>query len=445
MRSGRRRFLVRAGQMLAASGAAWAWPASGFAQGAGAPRLRLGFAGFGEQGGRLARLAAAVPSLQITAVADAYQGRLLRARELLGAEVATMRDGRALVDRADVDAVVIATPDHLHASLAVAAANAEKDVYCECPVAHSASDTEALAGRFGRGSRIFQGGGAGATSPLSKAARRFVADGRLGRITLVSGVWDSGSAVDAWIRPYPPDASPESIDFAAFTGRADEAIFDPAQFFRWPCYWRFGSGLAGARFAPMLSSVHAVLDLSTPSRVLAAGSLHRWKDGREVPDTLVAVLDYPEGVTVMLSATQNGTGRAREIRFVGTDATMTVGARRLTVVPEPAAEPYATVAETWARPYRDWFYMMHGMSTQGLVRGAPDVEKTAEHYVLPEGAATAAAHLADFAEAVRTRRAPTEPLGTALAVARATQLVTLAWQRGAAVHPGDLAGEGSAR
>ncbi len=282
-----------------------------------------------------------------------------------------------------------------------------------------------------------------ATSPLCLAARRLVREGRLGRVTFVSGVWDSGSAIEAWVKPYPPDASPESIDFAAFAG-SESAEFDVARFFRWRCFWRYGSGLAGARFAPQLSIAHAVLGLSTPARVVAGGGLHRWKDGREVPDTLVSTLEYPEGVTVALSATQNGSGRPRELRFVGTEATMTLGERALAITEEPQAEPYPVVGETWARPYRDWFYMMHGMSPQGLVRGAPDVEKAAEHYVLPEGAMTAAAHLADFADAVRTRRAPAEPLASALAVSTATQLVTLAWRRGSVAVPADLAGEGGA-
>ena len=378
----RRTFLQVAGAVAGAA-AVGAAPAMVTAQGGPGPRTRLALAGAGAQGLALLRALQGVTGVEVVAVADAYDGRLARAKEIAGEHVQTARDGREVVGRADVDAVIIATPDHLHAPLATAALSAGKDVYLECPVVHAPADVAALGDAAARAKRIVQAGGGWVSSPLFAAARRLVTTGALGRVTFVSGTWDSASALAAWQAPFPPDCSPESIDFAAFLGPAAAQAFDPARFFRWRLYNAFGSGLVGARFVPQLTAVQWLLDLPAPARATAHGARTRWRDGREVPDTIAATFEYEKGVVVSLGATLNGTGREKELRIVGTDATLVITERRLSIVPEPAAEPYPDVGETWAKSYRDWFYMIHGMSRDGLVRGAPPVEKAVETYSCP--------------------------------------------------------------
>jgi predicted dehydrogenase len=238
----------------------------------------------------------------------------------------------------------------------------------------------------------------------------------------VRATWDTAAALEAWQIPFPPDASPESIDFTTFLGPAAQRAFDLSRFFRWRCYRDYGSGLAGTRLAPQLTAIHWLLDLGVPTQVTATGALQRWKDEREVPDVIHATLQYGNGVTVLLGATQNG-GSTRELRVIGTDATLTIGDAGLTVRDHADAEPYADIGETWSKEYRDWFYMMHGMSAQGLVRGAPQPERALERYAQPDGAATAAAHLVDFVECVRSRRAPAEPLALGRTVAEITRQI----------------------
>lgn len=434
----RRRFLQGLAAAAAAAGAVRLAPGALQAQARGPARTRLAIAGVGGRGLRLARFAQSLTTCEVVAVADAYDGRLARAKELLGEKVATARDGRALLDRGDVDAVVIATPDHLHAPLATAALAAGTHVYLERPVAVSTADRDALVAAAAAHPRVVQCGGGWITSPLFTAARRFVQDGALGRVLLATGTWDSGSALDAWQAPYPPDASPDTVDFAAFLGDRPSRPFDPGRFFRWRAHAEFGSGLAGSRFVPQLTALHWLLGLGVPARCAAIGTLARWRDGRDQPDTLAASFHYAEGPVVSLSATLNGTGRPAELRLVGTDATLVIAERRLSLLPEPPVEPYPDVAETWAKPYRDWFYMMHGMSRDGLVRGAPDVEKTTEVFELPQGAGTAAAHLADFLDAIRTGQPPREPLTLGLEAAMAGVMAARAAASGAVVRREDL-------
>lgn len=381
----------------------------------GASRLRLAIAGFGTRGQQLCRLAAGVPGVEIAAVADAYDGRLRRAAELLGEKVGVERDARRLLERRDVDAVVVATPDHLHAPLAIAAASAGKHVYCESPIIHRAEDAERLRSAFGGGAVRFAGGAGASTSPVLQAARELVQSGRLGRVLMVRATWDSNGSIEAWQTPFPPDASPESVNYQTFSGLG---ATDPdlKRFFRWRCYRDYGSGLVGARVIPMLAEARVVAGVDTLEHAVAAGTLVRWKDGRDVPDVMTASATFGNGVVVWLAASQTGPGDRRVLQVVGTEASLVVCGREVTILPEPQAEPFAEVAETWPREYRDWFYMMHGMSPTGQVRGTPPPEPVEERFEVPEGAGTAAAPLADFVDAVRSSRRPRETLDEALLV-----------------------------
>ena len=386
--------------------------------GPAANRVRVGIIGMGRQGLAIARAVPAVPGLEVVAAADLYDGRLSRAGEILSDTVTRGRDWRPMLDRKDLDAVIVATPDHLHARVATAALQAGKDVYCECPIVHRPDEGESLVRLAAAQNCVLQGGGGWISSPVFAAARELIVSGRLGKVTLVRGTWDSSTSLGAWRTPFPPDASPESIDYAAFAGGA----FDPARFFRWRCYRAYGSGLAGARFAPQLTAIHWLLGASKPSRVAATGALVRWRDGREVPDTMHASLDYSDGFTVVLSATQAG-GNCRELSLVGTEATLSLDDRGFWIDADRHAEPYADVAESWPKNYRDWFYMMHGMTPQGQVRGTPAPEPSRERFDVPQPTVPAAAHLTEFVDAIRTRRAPSETADLAAGAASAAAAI----------------------
>lgn len=424
---GRRHFLEAAG----AAAAAAAFPVPLFAQ-RGPARVRLGFVGFGQRGVQLARAARGLPGVEITAVADLYEGRRARAAEVAGEKAFTTGEVRRVIESKDVDAVVIATPDHWHAPLALLAADAGKDVYCEAPLTHSLQEEPALAKAFGSG-RVLQCGGARVTSPLYALAKEQIQAGRLGRVTLVHGIWETSTALDAWLVPFPPDASPESIDFKAFLGKAPAREFDLHRFFRWQRYWDYSSGLAGARFTVQLSAIQWLLDAKGPQRVTAAGGVDRWKDGREVPDIITAVFEYPEGFTATLTATQNG-GRAQELRVVGTGGTLVIGEDRLSLLPEPLSEPYPEVGESWPKEHRDWFYMIHSMTPDGQLRGGAAAIKAAELFEAPAGASPVVAHLGDFVDAVRSRRAPKEPVALGLAAAGAAHRANQAYREGRSVR-----------
>ena len=385
--------------------------------------VRLGIIGFGVRGTEIAKTLIPGTAARIVAVADLYSGRRARATELLGAGTFATADYRHVLSRRDVDAVVIATPDHSHLAIALDALQAGKDVYCEAPVIHVAQDAKAL--QPATKNRIFQVGSAIASAAPYARAREVIASGKLGRVTMVRATWDTVSALDAWQRPFPPDASPDTIDFTGFLGATAKRPFDLHRFFRWPCYWDYGSGLAGARVVPLLTAIQLTLGSKAPARATLSGGTWRWKDGREVPDTLIGSFDYDEGFTASLSATQNG-GGGRAVQFVGTDASLLVTDTSMTVRAASQTEPYMTLGETWPKEYRDWFYMMHGLSPQGAPRREFPAPAGDEAVHVAQDSSGLATHLADFVRSVQTREEPKESLSIGLQAAEAAATATTA-------------------
>lgn len=382
----------------------------------GAP-LRLGLIGCGVRGTEIAKAVGTMSTAQIVAVADLYAGRRARAGELLGADILSTADYRQVLARPDVAAVVIATPDHTHAPLTVEALQAGKDVYCESPVVHVGQDSQPL--QQAAKNRVLQVGGALESTASYQKAREAIASGKLGHVTMVRATWDTVSALDAWQRPFPPDASPDTVDFAAFLGAAPRREFDLHRFFRWPCYWDYGSGLAGARIVPLLTAVHAAVGVREPLRATLTGGTWRWKDGREVPDALVGTFDYEKGLTATISVTQNGRA-GRELHVIGTEGTLVVTDNAVTLLPSSDAEPYIALGESWAKDYRDWFYMMHGLTAQGAPRREFPTRTGQEILDTSDGASGLAAHLENFVACVRTRQEPREPLRAGLDAAEVT-------------------------
>ena len=414
-------------------------PAFGQAAAAsGAARIRLGLAGCGVRGLAVARMASGLPTCEVRAIADAYAGRRARAQEVIGREVAALDDARALVVRDDLDAIVIATPDHLHASLVEAATAAGKDVWVEAPATHAGGDAARLARIDAR--RVVQVATGAFTTPAYAAARRLVQNGALGRVLIASATWDSASSLHAWQLPYPPDASPESVAFAAFLGGLPARAFDPALVFRWPIYSAFGSGLVGMRLVPQIAAISAMLDLGAPDTVAASGGLHRWRDGRDTDDIVSATFEYAgrrDGGAWCVTHGRRQADRDSARRHRGDPGHQRAAPRAARGADD---EPYPDAAETWPKGYRDWFYMMHGMSRDGQVRGVPDAERVVEEYDVPEGAGTATAPLAEFLEAVRTRGPVRESLARGLDASLAGQMVKQALRERRHVRRDEVAG-----
>lgn len=433
----RRKFVERVGKGAVAAGAllsAAPWASLRAQAPAPSDRVRLGLIGFGVRGRQLLQTLRSVRGAEVAAVADLYDGYLERARELTADGVELTREYRRLLDRKDIDAVVVATPDHWHARIMVDAASAGKDIYAEKPLTHTWEEGEELLRRLGQTGRVVQVGSGRVSQPLYQKAKEIVQAGRLGKITLVTGWWDSSGSIYAWQTPIPADASPKTIDWKTFLGSAPQREFDPQRFFRWRCYWDYGEGLAGDLFSHLLTAIHWVLDVRLPHSVVAQGGIYRWKDGREVPDTFNALFDYAEGFALSLSSTKNNSSRDQEIRFLGTEAALTIKRGELIIHKETEEEAYSYVGESLPKKRRELFYVVHGLDRSGRPRRPPRPRETVERYELPlRRFFGGGAHMQDFINAVRTRQSPRETAEMGNNAALAVHMANLAYQRGTKV------------
>jgi predicted dehydrogenase len=407
MQSMTRRDLVRTGAGAVAAGAAIqsmlleppALASQALSGGAASRKIRFVSIGTGIRGCDLLRSARQVPTGVLVGTADLYDMHQQAGKEAYGADVPTTRDYRPLLDRRDVDAVIVAVPDHQHRRVVLDAVAAGKDVYCEKPMSHTVADGLEMVKAVQAGKRVFQCGSQRVSNIVYRKAAQIYASGRLGEVHYIQAHCDRNSPSGAWVYPIPPDASAQSIDWPAFLRDAPAREFDPVRFFRWRCFSDYGEGLAGDLFVHLLSGIQCVSGINAvPGRAYSSGSLTHFNDGRDFPDLLATLYDYP-GVTVTLHCNQNNAA-GEPIVFYGKEATMTINGNTLTVTPQdtaPHPEGYSLNGWTAAmkQQYLDEWHAAHPAPPASLGE--------VESYSAPPGYDDTTDHIANFFHAVETR------------------------------------------
>jgi predicted dehydrogenase len=307
--------------------------------------IQIALIGAGGMGMGDTSLAVSMPKVKLVSVCDIYDGRLARAKERWGNDLFATRDYREVLARKDVDAVIIATPDHWHQRITIDALNAGKDVYCEKPMIHSIDEGPAMIEAQRRTGRTLQIGSQYVSSLVYQKAKELLSGGAIGELNMVEAWLDRNTAIGAWQYSIPPDASPATIDWDRFLGSAPKRPFEPVRLFRWRNYRDYGTGVAGDLFVHLLTGLHFATGSKGPNRVYATGGLRFWKDGRDVPDVMLALLDYP-GFTVQLKVNfESGTpAESAGMKFVGSEGTITTSTTRLTLARRPReTEPGYTI------------------------------------------------------------------------------------------------------
>lgn len=271
-----------------------------------------------------------VPGVTLVGVCDCYDGRLESAREKYGRELFATRDYREVLAREDVDAVIVGTPDHWHADISAEALRAGKAVYCEKPMVHAIPLGEGVIRAQQDSGMTFQVGSQGMSSLGNEKAKELFEEGAIGELNYAEGFWARNDPVGAWQYPIPEDASEETVDWEMFLGPAPRTPFDPLRIFRWRNYRDYGTGVSGDLFVHLFSSLHFIVSSKGPRTIMAQGGLRYWRDGREVPDVLLGMFDYPETDThppFNLSLRVNfvdGTSGSTFLRLVGHEGAMDV-------------------------------------------------------------------------------------------------------------------------
>lgn len=285
------------------------------------------------------------PGAELVAAADLYDGRLVHTKEMFGNGVSTTRDYREILARDDVDVVIVATPDHWHVPIALEALKAGKHVYLEKPAVHKIEEGPVLIAAARESDRVLQVGSQRVSSVVYAKAKELYESGIIGELNMIEARYNRHSALGAWQYTLPLDASEKTVDWEAFLGNAPKRPFDPVRFFRWRNYWDYGTGVGGDLFVHLFSGIHYVLGSNGPNRVLSTGGLRYWKDGRDAPDIMMGLYEYPRTeqhpeFTLALQVNfADGSGGDESFRFVGSDGMITIGWGGLKVTRVPMADP----------------------------------------------------------------------------------------------------------
>jgi len=370
-------------------------------------RVNVGFIGYGIRGCYLMENVKQTGQANLVAVADCYQGHLDRAKERTDGTIETyFAQYKKLLDRKDLDAVVIATPDHWHTPIVLDAVAAGKDVYIEKPMTYCIEEGPKIIEAAKRTNRMVQAGSQWVSAPMHIKAKEIVQSGKIGKVTKVIAFYNRNSSTGAWNYPIPPDLkNGVNFNWEEWLGPAPKRPFDAERVFRYRKYWDYSGGISTDLFVHLINTIHFVMDAPMPDTVAAIGCILARHDGREVPDTLDALFDYPTFHVNMGSTMNNASGSQQGIQYLGTEGTLMVSLDKdMTLTNESVREGYQSQIEPWPKKLQDEFWAEgnHREESNPYVRteGSLDFK--------PGGPDAVIFHLNAFFDSVRTRREPVE-------------------------------------
>lgn len=232
-----------------------------------------------------------------------------------------------LLDAPDIDAVIIATPDHWHATMAIEAAKRGKHVYCEKPVSWTVPETYELVRVVKEKGIVFQLGHQGRQTESYVKAREAFEKNILGKVNLIEVCTNRNDPNGAWVYDIHPQANQNTIDWKQFLGKAPYHDFSLERFFRWRCWWDYSTGLNGDLLTHEYDAMNQILGLGIPGSVTSSGGIYFFKDGRTVPDVMQVVMEFPEKDLSFLYSATLASGRSRGKVIMGHDAHMEVSDR----------------------------------------------------------------------------------------------------------------------
>src|ERR1700743_1774081 len=258
-------------------------------------KIRIATIGMGIMGYNDTRAALTCPGVEFVAACDLYKGRLEHAKELYGKDIFTTADYHEILNRKDIDAVIIATSDNWHSTIAMDAMRKGKAVYSEKPMVHYLSEGLGEIKVQQETKAVFQVGSQRISSIAFQKAKELYKSGAIGQINSVEASFNRQDALGAWQYTIPLDAGPDTVDWNRF--QANEKVkraYEANRFFRWRNYREYGTGVAGDLFVHLLTGIHFITDSKGPDKIYSIGGTYFWKDGRNVPDVMTAVIEYPD-------------------------------------------------------------------------------------------------------------------------------------------------------
>lgn len=356
--------------------------------------IGIGIIGVGGMGsghlGELLEMEKDGVKVQVRAICDVYERRKKaaagRVKEAVNRDIESYAEYRKLLEREDIDAVVIATPDHWHALNSIHAMQAGKDVYCQKPVTYTVEEAIEVRDTAFETGRIFQCGAQRSSEDFFWKARDFIKKGGIGKVLWAQGDYSrnsSGGPGDRggeWNWHIDEDASDDPnageayIDWKQWLGPAPRRPFSKPRFFQFRKFWDYSGGIATDLLYHLLAPLTIALDARPPERATGSGGIYVQKDDREVPDTFMMNLDYPDEYTIVMTSSM-ANQQALPLVIRGHCGTIYPHKNKgMRVVAEPQ--------------FKEWFKKEHG----------------AEEIVIP--ADPRPGHVTNWLECIKTRNQP---------------------------------------
>jgi predicted dehydrogenase len=277
--------------------------------------------------------------IQVVAISDIYTRRKQRARDIARlTDKDVHHDYRELLARHDVDAVLIAAPDHWHGQMALDALAAGKDVYLEKPMTHTLEEARAVVDAVRRYNRILQVGNQGLSAPSTHKLKELVEAGEIGPVLCAQATSARNSLLGEWNYHVDAEGTPENIDWNRWLGPAPKRPFNADRYFRFRKYWDYSGGIATDLFFHALGPILYPMGAQFPTRVSASGGIYVHKD-REVPDTYATMIEYPNFYIEMSGSMANaGMGQYHKQAIYGHKGTLVVEGNRVLMYPETYPE-----------------------------------------------------------------------------------------------------------
>ncbi len=357
-------------------------------------RIRVAVLGTGERAQYLMTLFKQVPSTEIVAVCDVYGPHREEALEIAGADAQAHLDYREVLDRKDVDAVIIGSPDHWHKTMLVDAVRAGKDVYLEKPIMHSIAEGVEMLRAVEESKRIVQTGTQQRSWDHYILGKHIIDSGKLGKITFVHTYWYQN--YPAYYKKM-PEIDTAKLDWKKFLGNAPDQPFTVEKFVLWRFFWDFGGGILTDLLTHWIDVIQWYMGQSAPKAATATGELYLMK--WQAPDTITAVYEFPGDFTVTFTGALNGSIDDGGIEFRGTEATLKIDREHLAVYPEGVK------------------------SVPGSNAPEPEILLRAEH----DGTLD---NVKNFLDCVRSRKTPNASIQAGFEAARTSWIGNIALKRG---------------
>jgi predicted dehydrogenase len=366
-------------------------------------KLNIGLIGTGGRCQHLMRALARIPDARMAALCDVYDGHLEQAGKLADPKAFTTKHYPELLSRKDIDAVLIASPDHWHVPMTIDACAAGKDVYVEKPLTHNLTEGKAVIDAQNHHQRVVQVGTQQRSMPQFEKARDIVRSGQLGDIHKVHLTWNRNTDR---ARKGPQGVDPKKVDWKAFLGNAPEQPFDEYRFRNWRWFWDFGNGILTDLMVHFIDVVHWYFDLDHPLYATTAGDSYTSKGIWQTPDTIQTLLVYPNNMQVYFEGTFCNARNGAMLEFMGSNATLYLDRGRYEIHPERNRGKY----EEWVL----------GTGKRG-----------ADFYDNPDGELL---HLTNWIECIKSRKRPNASAEAGVSAASAAHLGNQAFRSGQVAH-----------